>query len=390
MDIRQFFKIKVFILIFIFALIGSFYLAHRIYKQNQIESFHAFFKEEEKIAQDVFKNLSNEPKPEMNLEKKKIKVLVVEGGGVKGLYAIRVLDYLEKKTGKPISELYDVMGGTSVGSMIVSLLSVPDQGKPKYSAEDLISLFPSAAQKTLVPSFKQKILSGFSLLTPIVNNQKFIQLLRTYFGDIPFSKALNHLVLFGYNFSTTKIQAFHNRGNYLDSANPLLYQILGGTTAFFGIIPPNKVLLSPYYSSQFIGDSALAHGNPVEPMMLDVIKMYPDKKFIVTYIAISPRKLGDTVNFPFFSGKIKAMSMANALINTADNELVRESMNSLNNVFKFDLLLEIRINQNNEWAKMNSFDFSFANFRRVDEFSKLLLQQNKKTLDLVAEELLRD
>lgn len=180
------------------------------------------------------------------------------------------------------------MGGTSVGSLIVSMLSVPENGKPKYSAEDLITIFPISAQETLQPRFKQKILSGYGLFTPLINNQNFIKLLQSFYGDIPFSKALNHLVLFGYNYSITKVVAFHNRGELLESADPLLYQLVGGTISLFGLFPPNKVLLSPLFSPQFIGDAGFVLNNPIQPIMIDLVGMYPGKKFLIIYIVIAP------------------------------------------------------------------------------------------------------
>ncbi len=390
MTIYQFFKVKILVLLFIGLVIGSYVLLHRIYQNKEISSFETFYKNEEKIALDILKPLWSEPNPEVNLNQERIKVLVIEGGGAKGLYALRVLDYLEKKTGKPISELYDVMGGTSIGSMIVSLLSLGEKGKPKYSAEDLVTIFPNLAQKTLQPDWKQNFLSGYGLFSPKINNQKFIKSLQSYYGDTPLSKTLNHLVLFGYNFSTTTIDAFHSRGNKLEAADPLLYQLVGGATSFFGVSPPNKILLSPLYSPQFIGDAALVLNNPLGPLMIELVKMYPNKKFLINYIVIAPKEMPDTINFPFYSGWIKAEGLFIPLIKTAQNQLVREYMKSLASVYKFDLLLEIGLEQNIEWSNIHSFDYSEKNITKIDDFSKLILHENKDALDSIVDELLKD
>lgn len=389
MEIRKTFKVYIFLLVLIGALAGCFTLAHQIFKSKEIASYENFYKNEEKIALDVLKPIWHEPNPEVNLNKERINVLVIEGGAAKGLYAVRILDYLEKKTGKPISELYDVMGGTSIGSFIVSALSTEEKGKPKYSAEYFIKIFPKLAQKALNPSWKQVLLSGFGLFSPLINTQEYIDLLRSIYGDIPTSKTLNHLVLYGLNFSTSKIQAFHSRGNSLETADPLLYQLIGGTISFFGLFPPNKVLLSPLYSPQFIGDAALVLNNPVETVMIDLLKMYPDKKFLVTYIVMETKQYPDTVNFPFNLGKLKAERMYGSLTGVAQNQLIRKSMQSLSSVYKFDLLFEIGLKQNMEWREINSFDFSEKNIEKIDDFSKLILRENKEALDSLAIELLK-
>ncbi len=390
MGIYQFLKIKVFILLFIGLMIGSYILANHIYKIKEIASYENFYKDEEKIALDVLKPLMNEPNPEVNLKQERIKVLIIEGGGIKGVYPVVLLEYLEKKTGKPISELYDVLGGISIGSVIVSLLSIPGESKPKFTAEDLITLLPSLVAKSLEPSFKQKFLSGYGLLSAIVNNQKFIQILQSNCGNIPFSKALNHLVLYGYNFSTTTLTAFHNRGADLKLANPLLYQLLGGTTAFFGIIPPNKILFNPLKNPEFIGDAGIVVVNPVVSSIIDLQKMYPGKKFLITYIVMHPKQVPDRVDFPFYSGSIEAEGITPPLIHTVENQLIREFMQSLKDVYRFDQLTEIGIDQNMDWINLYSFDFSDQNLDSVLEYAKLFLHQNKETLDIIAEELLKD
>jgi hypothetical protein len=148
-------------------------------------------------------------------------------------------------------------------------------------------------------------------------------------------------------------------------------------------------LLSPLYSPQFIGDAALVLNNPVETVMIDLLKMYPDKKFLVTYIVMETKQYPDTVNFPFNLGKLKAERMYGSLTGVAQNQLIRKSMQSLSSVYKFDLLFEIGLKQNMEWREINSFDFSEKNIEKIDDFSKLILRENKEALDSLAIELLK-
>ena len=47
-----------------------------------------------------------------------IKILSLDGGGIKGLYAAKLLAQIEEKTGKPIGEFFDMICGTSTGGLI--------------------------------------------------------------------------------------------------------------------------------------------------------------------------------------------------------------------------------------------------------------------------------
>jgi hypothetical protein len=381
------------IAVFLPLFFGTFYVANRLYRNHQIESYEAFFDSEEKLALDIMKPKWGDKDPVPDLNQERIKVLVIEGGGAQGLYALRVLDYLEKKTGKPICELYDVLCGTSIGSLLTTALSIPQSDnpkKPRFSAEQIIHLFSETAQRTLEPTWGEKIISGYGLLSPILQNQRYIKELESIYGNILFSETINHLVVYGYNFNTSRIMALENRGPSLQSADPVLYQLIGSATTAFGVSPVNKILLSPLYSSQFIGDASYIINNPLQDIVYKLTKAYPDKKFLINSIVISPKEIENTINFPFYSGWLRAIYTYPKLQTLAHNQLTREAMESLSIVYKIEYLLEIGLEQNNEWHKINPNDFSKKNIKKIDDFAKLILSENKDVLDKVSTELIKD
>jgi patatin-like phospholipase/acyl hydrolase len=52
------------------------------------------------------------------------RVLALDGGGAKGVYSLGFLSRLEKDVGKPLHEFFDLIYGTSTGSIIATLLSL--------------------------------------------------------------------------------------------------------------------------------------------------------------------------------------------------------------------------------------------------------------------------
>ena len=78
------------------------------------------------------------------------KVLSIDGGGIRGIIPSLVLDYLERESSKPISELFDLCVGTSSGGIIALGLAQADAaGAPKYSAHDLAVFLKIVAIKYL-------------------------------------------------------------------------------------------------------------------------------------------------------------------------------------------------------------------------------------------------
>ena len=60
-----------------------------------------------------------------------LRVLSLDGGGMKGLAALKLIKEIEKRTGKKIWQLFDVVGGTSTGGMLAVALGIK-----RYSVED--------------------------------------------------------------------------------------------------------------------------------------------------------------------------------------------------------------------------------------------------------------
>ena len=59
-------------------------------------------------------------------EKATYRILSLDGGGAKGFYTLGILDELEKNTGRPIHASFELIFGTSTGSIIAAMLSRGD------------------------------------------------------------------------------------------------------------------------------------------------------------------------------------------------------------------------------------------------------------------------
>jgi len=94
-------RIKIFVRLFFvfFLLLTGCTVTFYIYKNNRISSYETFFQKEKMIAQKIFEKKDQELPAVRKTEKDSIHLLVIDGGGAKGLYALRVMEYLEQKTG---------------------------------------------------------------------------------------------------------------------------------------------------------------------------------------------------------------------------------------------------------------------------------------------------
>lgn len=71
-----------------------------------------------------------------------VRVLSIDGGGIRGILPARVLVELEEITGRRIAELFDLIAGTATGGVLALGLTAPDErGNPRSRARDLLQLY---------------------------------------------------------------------------------------------------------------------------------------------------------------------------------------------------------------------------------------------------------
>ena len=71
-----------------------------------------------------------------------IRILSIDGGGIRGIIPAMVLAELERRARGPICTLFDLIAGTSTGGILALGLAKPNgDRKPAYSAADLIELY---------------------------------------------------------------------------------------------------------------------------------------------------------------------------------------------------------------------------------------------------------
>mmetsp|Transcript_17871 Transcript_17871/g.15622 ORF Transcript_17871/g.15622 Transcript_17871/m.15622 type:complete len:88 (-) Transcript_17871:1101-1364(-) len=73
--------------------------------------------------------------------KPRVRLLCIDGGGIRGVIPLRILHEIEEKVGKPIHEIFDVIVGTSTGGFITTMLTFPMKGDKILAAKDITKLY---------------------------------------------------------------------------------------------------------------------------------------------------------------------------------------------------------------------------------------------------------
>lgn len=127
------------------------------------------------------------------------KVLSIDGGGIRGMLPARLLHEFEKTLKKPISEIFDLIAGTSTGGILALCLTKPDKnGKPKYSALDILDLYVKEGKRIFDKSPWRSTMSLGNLVDAKFAIEGIEEVLDIYLGNTKLSEALTSVIIPSY------------------------------------------------------------------------------------------------------------------------------------------------------------------------------------------------
>lgn len=103
-----------------------------------------------------------------------MKVLCIDGGGIRGVFAVAILQQIEEEMGKPIGEAFDVIAGTSTGAIIAASVALQIKmsdvleeyklfGKKIFMRQAKIGLFRTVYSDRYLRRFFQKAFGQLTL-----------------------------------------------------------------------------------------------------------------------------------------------------------------------------------------------------------------------------------
>jgi patatin-like phospholipase/acyl hydrolase len=126
-----------------------------------------------------------------------MRVLSIDGGGIRGLIPALVLTELEERAERPIFELFDLIAGTSTGGILGCALCAPDP----LPARELVSLYEVEGPKIFARDVFQRIRSGEGLIDEKYDAGELDRALERFLGDKRLAEARPDLIVPAYNMT---------------------------------------------------------------------------------------------------------------------------------------------------------------------------------------------
>ncbi len=208
-----------------------------------------------------------------------IKVLAIDGGGIRGIIPAMILAEIEKTAQKPISQLFDLIAGTSTGGILGLALTKPNaEGAPAYSARDMINLYEQEGANIFSRDAFHRVTSIGNIVDEKYPSKGIDSVLEKYFGEARLKDSLTDVLVISYEIERRIAWFFKSMKAKLnpDSDDYKMADVARSTSAAPTYFEANRVNVkteAEYYA--FIDGGVFAN-NPAMCAYVEAKNKYPD------------------------------------------------------------------------------------------------------------------
>lgn len=171
-----------------------------------------------------------------------LRILSIDGGGIRGVLPGQVMIYLEKKiqerSGNPdarVSDYFELFAGTSTGGILTCLYLFPDEknpSRPKYTASQAVDLYLKNGGEIFREELRHKIISLGGLTEEKYPADSIEKLLKEYFKDVKLNQLLKPCLITSYNINKRSTHFFTQHDACCDEAyNYRVWEVARSTSA---------------------------------------------------------------------------------------------------------------------------------------------------------------
>jgi patatin-like phospholipase/acyl hydrolase len=221
-----------------------------------------------------------------------VRILSIDGGGIRGILPARLLQEIERQTGQPGAELFDLVAGTSTGGIIACGIA------RRISATRLGEFYASNGGKIFTRSFGREVATLDGLFGPDYDPRPLERMLREVLGETWLSEVTRpHLLIPSYCValppsdraagrerpSAMFFKSWKANGVSLDAGDVQetldfpLWQVARATSAAPTYFPPAWVTSKSGERAAMIDGGVFAN-NPSACALASARRLYPEAK----------------------------------------------------------------------------------------------------------------
>ena len=213
-------------------------------------------------------------------------VLSLDGGGIRGLIPALVLADIEKKTGKRVAELFDLITGTSTGGILaLGLCKDNGTGQPQYTAKNLSAIYQKHGNEIFSRSLWKGVSSTGGLSDEKYSADGLESILDDYFGNEELGGSLKNVLISSYDIQNREPVFFKSWSEKFKSVE--MRHIARATSAAPTFFEPALVPVDG--STKVLIDGGVFINNPSVSAYVEAMKIFPGEE--ITLVSIGTGEL---------------------------------------------------------------------------------------------------
>jgi patatin-like phospholipase/acyl hydrolase len=216
---------------------------------------------------------------------RKIKILSIDGGGIRGIIPGQILVYVENKLRElsgnddaRLADYFDFFAGTSTGGILTGIYLCPDEENPKrprFTADQAVELYLRRGPIIFNSSPWKKFTSMGGLSEEMYSEEALELYLKAYFRDIKLSQLIRPSIMTAYEiekrhpffFSSDDAQTILGRDFYLRD-------VARATSAAPIYFKASKIFSCDNYKQYSFVDGGMFANNPAHCAYTEVTKKF--------------------------------------------------------------------------------------------------------------------
>lgn len=341
---------------------------------------------------------------------KKVRILSIDGGGIRGIIPGVILNYLEKqlqqydKSSLKIGDYFDFIAGTSTGGILACAYLMPSEnGTAKYGAEDALNLYIEDGNKIFGTSFMQQLVRGFGWFDEHYSATNLEAELLSFFGDTTLDKLIKPCLITAYEIVSRRAYFFtsldarkDNMCNFkvtdvarATSAAPTYFEpakIFSLDNQEFNLIDggvyANNPALCAYAEARKIQFSGLFDSKPNQPKAKDMLLIS-----IGTGTVKQEYHFDDLKN----AGEISWVHPLIDILMSGNSETVNYQLRQMYNTLNGDDRKNYyRLEPSLREADTEMDNTSISNLKNLEQAGKWFVDDNKAMLDEIVQKLIEN
>jgi uncharacterized protein len=186
----------------------------------------------------------------MDIKEKKIVLLSLDGGGIRGIISCVILKYIEDRlkeldcTDAKIGDYFDIIAGTSTGALIGSLLLMPSESNPKrakHSITDALNIYLGEGKNIFSKTFWTILNNPLAVFKDNLSTIVLEQQLNNVFGRTELKDLIKPSAFVSYDTENQKPKIFNSIDGISPFRNFYLKDICRASSAAPTYFEPAKI-----------------------------------------------------------------------------------------------------------------------------------------------------